>query len=415
MTRVSSTPIDIRVRQPNATGSDDEPTFPPYNGPALFSYGFRPFFLGGALFAGVAVPVWVLTFAGAIGSSFLYAPREWHVHEMLFGFLPAVMTGFLLTAIPNWTGRLPLRGMPLVSLWVLWLAGRLFVAAPGPVPVIAAVIDASFLVMLAAFVWREIAAAGSWDRLPIGLLISLYTGANILFHVLALHGSATDVPERLALSIILLLLTVIGGRVTPVFTGEYLKEQRITIQPASFSFVDRLSMLLVLIAALAWIVQPEGQAAGALFIAAGLANLIRLSRWRGWMAWREPLVFILTVGYGWVALSLLALGGALLDMLPAANAAHALTTGAVGTMTLAIMTRASLGHTGRPKHAGPVTLAIYLLVNLGAIVRVFTPASEATTGLTHLLLGMAAGGWSGAYLLFALVYGAILVRPSLDE
>ncbi|MBA5866957.1 MAG: hypothetical protein GDA67_09730 [Nitrospira sp. CR1.3] len=415
MTRVSSTPIDIRVRQPNATGSDDEPTFPPYNGPALFSYGFRPFFLGGALFAGVAVPVWVLTFAGAIGSSFLYAPREWHVHEMLFGFLPAVMTGFLLTAIPNWTGRLPLRGMPLVSLWVLWLAGRLFVAAPGPIPVIAAVIDASFLVMLATFVWREIAAAGSWDRLPIGLLISLYTGTNILFHVLALHGSATDVPERLALSIILLLLTVIGGRVTPVFTGEYLKEQRITIQSASFSFVDRLSMLLVLIAALAWIVQPEGQAAGALFIAAGLANLIRLSRWRGWMAWREPLVFILTVGYGWVALSLLALGGALLDMLPAANAAHALTTGAVGTMTLAIMTRASLGHTGRPKHAGPVTVAIYLLVNLGAIVRVFTPASEATTGLTHLLLGMAAGGWSGAYLLFALVYGAILVRPSLDE
>lgn len=415
MTRVSSTPIDIRVRQPNATGSDDEPTFPPYNGPALFSYGFRPFFLGGALFAGVAVPVWVLTFAGAIGSSFLYAPREWHVHEMLFGFLPAVMTGFLLTAIPNWTGRLPLRGMPLVSLWVLWLAGRLFVAAPGPIPVIAAVIDASFLVMLATFVWREIAAAGSWDRLPIGLLISLYTGANILFHVLALHGSATDVPERLALSIILLLLTVIGGRVTPVFTGEYLKEQRITIQPASFSFVDRLSMLLVLIAALAWIVQPEGQAAGALFIAAGLANLIRLSRWRGWMAWREPLVFILTVGYGWVALSLLALGGALLDMLPAANAVHALTTGAVGTMTLAIMTRASLGHTGRPKHAGPVTLAIYLLVNLGAIVRVFTPASDDPTGLTHLLLGMAAGGWSGAYLLFALVYGAILVRPSLDE
>ena len=117
-----------------------------YEGPAFFSYGFRPFFLGAALFAGVAVPVWVLIFAGAIGSSFLYPPREWHVHEMLFGFLPAVMTGFLLTAIPNWTGRTPLRGMPLVSLWILWLAGRLVVAARGALSIIAAVIDAGFLV-----------------------------------------------------------------------------------------------------------------------------------------------------------------------------------------------------------------------------------------------------------------------------
>ena len=127
-------PIEIRVSQPKPAGSEDEPTFPPYDGPAFFSLGFRPFFLVAALFAGVAVPTWILIFAGAIGSNFLYAPREWHVHEMLFGFLPAVMTGFLLTAIPNWTGRMPLRGMPLVSLWVLWLAGRLAVAASVPAP-----------------------------------------------------------------------------------------------------------------------------------------------------------------------------------------------------------------------------------------------------------------------------------------
>ena len=413
MTRVPGKPIEIRVSQPKPAGSEDEPTFPPYDGPAFFSLGFRPFFLVAALFAGVAVPTWILIFAGAIGSNFLYAPREWHVHEMLFGFLPAVMTGFLLTAIPNWTGRMPLRGMPLVSLWVLWLAGRLAVAASVPAPLIAAVIDASFLVALAAFVWREIAAAKSWGRSPLGMLITLYAGANILFHELALRGTATDVPERWALSIILLLLTIIGGRVTPAFTGEYLAEKRITTPPASFSLVDRLSLLLVLIAALAWIVQPEGQAAGALFVAAGLVNLVRLSRWRGWMTWREPVVFILTVGYGWVALSLLALGGSILGYLPAANAVHVLTSGAVGAMTLAIMTRASLGHTGRPRHAGLMTVVIYVLVNLGTILRVFAPASDAPMGLTNLVLGMAAFGWSGAYLLFALVYGGILVRPSL--
>ena len=413
MPPVSGKPIEIRVSQP--TAGSDEPTFPPYNGPAFFSYGFRPFFLGAAVFAGVAVPVWILIFSGAIGSSFLYAPREWHVHEMLFGFLPAVMTGFLLTAIPNWTGRTPLRGMPLASLWMLWLAGRLVVAVSTPAPVLAAVIDASFLVTLAAFMWREIAAAGMWNRSPIGVLITFYAAANMLFHTLALHAVPTDVPERLALSILFMLLTVIGGRVTPAFTGEYLKEQRITSSPAPFSLFDKLSMLLVLIAVLAWNVQPAGDAAGALFIAAGVLTLVRLSRWRGWMAWREPLVFILTVGYGWVGLSLLALGGASLGMLPAANAVHVLTTGAVGAMTLAIMTRASLGHTGRTRHAGLMTVVIYVLVNLGAILRIVSPASDAPTALTHLLLGLSALAWSGAYLLFALVYGSILVRPSLHE
>jgi uncharacterized protein involved in response to NO len=414
MPRVSGKPIEIRVSQPTAAGSD-EPSFPPYDGPAFFSFGFRPFFLGAALFAGVAVPAWVVMMTGAIGPSFLYAPREWHVHEMLFGFLPAVMTGFLLTAMPNWMGRLPLRGMPLASLWVLWLAGRVVVAISTPAPVLTAAIDASFLVGLAALVWREIAAAGMWNRSPIAVLISFYACANILFHVLAVRGTATDVPERVALSTILLLLTVIGGRVTPAFTGEYLTEKQITPPPAPFSLVDKLSMLLVLIAVLAWNVQPEGDAAGALLVAAGVATLIRLFRWRGWMAWREPLVFILTVGYGWVGLSLLALGGASLGVLPAANAVHVLTTGAVGAMTLAIMTRASLGHTGRARHAGFMTVVIYALVNVGAVLRIFAPAADAPTALTHLLLGLAAVGWSGAYLLFSLVYGPILVRPSLDE
>jgi uncharacterized protein involved in response to NO len=247
------------------------------------------------------------------------------------------------------------------------------------------------------------------------VLISLYAMSNILFHVWGLRGMATDMPERVALSVIFLLLTIIGGRVTPAFTGEFFAEQHISTRPAAFSRFDGLSMLLVLMAALAWIVQPDGRAAGALCVAAGIANLIRVARWRGWLAWHEPLVLILHVGYGWVALSLLALGGSVLGVLPAANAVHVLTTGAVGAMTLAVMTRASLGHTGRARHAGPMTVVIYGLVNLGAVLRVVAPASDAPTALTNLLLGMAAFGWSGAYLLFALIYGPILLRPSLEE
>src|SRR5689334_25182133 len=193
MALVSGKPIDIRVSQPRALESkDDEPTFTSYDGPALFSFGFRPFFLGAAVFAGIAVPVWILIVSGTIGSNFLYAPREWHVHEMLFGFLPAAMAGFILTAIPNWTGRTPIRGPFLMSLWILWLGGRLLVAFPGPAAVTAAVVDAAFLVGLAAVVWREVAAARIWNRSAIGVLIAFYAAANVFFHVLALRGSPTD-------------------------------------------------------------------------------------------------------------------------------------------------------------------------------------------------------------------------------
>jgi uncharacterized protein involved in response to NO len=415
---MSETPIEIRVSQsgrPEAE-SDDEPTFPRYDGPAFLSYGFRPFFLFASLFAGVAIPVWVLIFAGVSSWAFQYPAREWHVHEMLFGFLPAVMTGFLLTAIPNWTGRPPVRGIPLLSLFVLWLAGRLLLAMPWSIPIVAAIVDGAFLVAVAALAWREIVAGGSWGQAPIGVMITLYAGANLLFHVLALRGTVTDLPERLALALILLLLTLIGGRVTPNFTREFLIQHNRPAISASLSPVDAVAMVLVVVAAVAWIVQPESVAAGGTLVAAGMASLIRLSRWRGWMVWREPLVLILHLGYGWLTLSLLALGGAMFGIgLPAANAMHVLTTGAVGAMTLAIMTRASLGHTGRPKHADSKTVLIYVLVNLGAVLRVVVPTPDAPTSLTHLMLVVAAVGWSGAYILFALIYGPFLLRPSLGD
>ena len=392
--------------------TETEPDTPTYRGPAFLSYGFRPFFLSAALFAGMAVPAWVLILSGA-GHSFFYPPREWHVHEMLFGFLPAVMTGFLLTAIPNWTDRPPVRGMPLLLLLLVWLAGRLAIAVPWPAPLVIGVVDGAFLILLATIVWREIAAAKAWDRSPIGVLIGLYASANILFHVLAFRGAETDFPERMAFAFIMMLLTLIGGRVTPTFTGEYMARQGIAGQSPSCSPIDRLSIALAGMAAVAWIAQPQNTATGWILAAAGAANSLRLSRWRGWVTWQEPLVLILHVGYGWLALSMLALGTAILGLgLRPADAVHALTTGAVGSMTLAIMTRATLGHTGRPRHADSMTVMIYFLANLGALVRVF----GTITGLsTNLLLGLAAAAWSSAYLLFAVIYGPYLSRPGLDE
>jgi uncharacterized protein involved in response to NO len=382
-------------------------------GPALFSYGFRPFFLGAAIFCGLAVPAWVLIAAGAGGAAFLYPPRDWHVHEMLFGFLPAVITGFLLTAIPNWTGRAPVKGRPLMLLWALWLGGRLVVARPWLAPPVSAVVDGAFLVVVAGMVWQTMAASKFWGLAPMGTMISLYAGANILFHVLALRGAETDLPERMALAVVMLLLAFIGGRVTPNFTRNFVVQERMTERPAPFSRFDVMSLVLMAVAAVAWIVQPQAAGTGWALVAAGAVHLVRLLRWRGWVTWPEPLVLILHVGYGWLVLALLALGGAILEFgLKATDAVHVLTTGAVGAMTLGVMTRASLGHTGRPLHANALTVAIYVLVNLGAMVRVFGTA----TGLpAELMLGLAAAGWSGAYFLFAVLYGPFLVRPSIDE
>jgi uncharacterized protein involved in response to NO len=414
---MSSNEIQI-VGQPAAAEQqdNDEPTFPRYTGPAFLSYGFRPFFLGAALFAGLAVVTWVVLFAGQAQSGFLYLAREWHVHEMLFGYLPALIAGFLLTAMPNWTDRMPLRGVPLLLLFLLWLGGRLLMVFPWAGATTAAVVDGAFLVLLATYVWREIMAAGSWDRAPIGILVSLYACANMLFHEAALRGAPTDLPERLALSVMTLMLTVIGGRLAPTFSREYLADRKIAPLPVVFSPVDGVAIVSVLVGVITWVLQPESVGAGAMLLVAGVASVVRLLRWGGWRTWREPLVLILHIGYGWVGLFLVALGASILGIgFSTANAVHVLTTGAMGTMTLAVMTRASLGHTGRPRHADRLTVAMYLLVNIGALLRIFSPNPVTPTALTHAMLGLSALGWSGAYLLFALHYGRYLVRPSLDE
>jgi uncharacterized protein involved in response to NO len=382
-------------------------------GSAIFSYGFRPFFLGASLFAGLAVPVWILSLAGEGDMTWQYPARDWHVHEMVFGFLPAVMTGFLLTAIPNWTDRPPVRGLRLMLLFALWLTGRLAIATPWVNPLVSALVDSAFLVVVAGIVWREIAAGQAWERLPMGFLISLYALANILFHVHFLRGEATDLPERIALALVMVLLALIGGRITPSFTHDFLADQGMTEQPAPFSRIDGLSIILVGVAAVAWIIHPQAMATGWMLVAAGIANLIRLLRWYGWVTWREPLVLILHVGYGWLMMSLLIMGAAILGFgVPVVDAVHALTTGAVGVMTLAVMTRASLGHTGRPKHAGIMTVLIYTLVNLGAILRLVGPATEFSK---IPMLSVAAVCWSGAYMVFVVVYGPMLLHPSIED
>ncbi len=413
-----SPPIQIIPGHADSTGSpsDADPTPPRYDGPPLFSYGFRPFFLSAALWAVLAVPVWVVIWTGFGGAGFLYPPREWHVHEMLFGFVPAVMAGFLLTAVPNWTDRAPVRGRLLMALLLLWVVGRGAMMAGWPWPWMAAGLDSGFLIALATVVWRELAGGRAWQQAPVASVITLYAMANVWFHLSVGQRDTTDGPERVAMMLDLWLLTLLGGRLTPTFTREFVLLHQVPQRPAGFSWVDGGTLGLVVFATTIWAVWPQHPLAACLMVLAGLASLVRLVRWHGGATWREPLVFMLHIGYGWVGVALVLIGLASVNVGPSsATAAHALTTGAVGAMTLAVMTRASLGHTGRPKIADRSTILMYVLVNLGALLRVLAPDVEMAAGPAGVFLGLAAFCWSGAYGLFAVVYGPYLLNPALDE
>lgn len=410
---MASIPIIIHTTpsaQPDGATPDRAATSP------LWSYGFRPFFLAAAALAVLAIPLWVAVLSGLLPIGFAYPPREWHVHEMLFGFLPAAMAGFLLTAIPNWTDRASVRGGELMTLAAAWAAGRAAMLMPWLPTLAVALVDSLFLLGLAAIIWRELLIGRAWGQSAVGVIVSLYALANGLFHAFAIHGGATDLPERLALALDLSLLTLIGGRLAPTFTREYVIRMRLPQRPGAFGTVDRAALALVGLASLAWIIQPESMLTGVLLLGAGVAQALRAARWQGWCTWREPLVTILHVGYLWLALSMLLMGAATLGWgIAPATALHALTAGAMGAMTLAIMTRASLGHTGRPKTADAATRAMYGLVIVGAVLRLAVPSVDAWLRGLPITLTLAALCWSGAYLVYLFVYGPYLLAPSLPD
>jgi len=379
-----------------------------YAGPALFSFGFRPFFLAACAWPAASVPLWVLAylgvapFAGAI-------TRDWHVHEMLFGYLAGVMAGFLLTAVPNWTGRLPVMGAPLAALVTLWAAGRAAMLI-APESLWGAVVDSAFLVAFAGVVWREVLAGRNWRNLPVCGLVTLLALANVGIHLRPVLPGLAATSERLALGVPIVLIALIGGRVTPSFTRNWLMQQRIAALPAAASGLDQAVLGLTAFAAGAWIAAPELRLSGLALVVAGLGNLVRLARWRGEKTLSEPLVWIMHAGYAWLGLALLLLGVSALApaAVPRSAGLHALTVGAIGVMTLAMMTRATRGHTGRSREAGPYTLAVYLLANAAAAIRV--AAALAPQGQA-LLLGLSVVAWSAAFAGFILVYGPMLVGP----
>lgn len=375
-----------------------------YRGPKLFSYGFRPFFLAASIWAALAVPLWLLSFMGYLPWAAL--TREWHIHEMLFGVLAGIVAGFLLTAVPNWTGRMPVMGWPLAALSALWLAGRLAMLAATEIGVWAAVIDSAFLVVFAGVIWREVLAGRNWRNLAVCGLVTVLACANVAFHLAGLAPNA--VAQRAALGAVALLIALIGGRVTPSFTRNWLTQHAPGSLPAPADRADMAALILTGLAAAAWTAAPEAPLAGALLTASGLAALGRLARWQGLRTLAEPLVWILHLGYAWLGAGLILAGVTILapDIVPRTAGVHALTAGAVGVMTLAMMTRATRGHSGRPRVADGWTLAIYLLVNAAALVRV-SAGFGGEGGMA--LLAVSGVLWSAAFGGFAVAYGPMLI------
>ena len=382
------------------------------SGPALLSYGFRPFFLLAGCFALVAMAGWIgaLVLGWPVGGD--YGAANWHAHEMLFGYAGAALAGFMLTAIPNWTGRLPVSGTPLLLLVLLWLVGRVAMAAPAPLPPLAAAgLDALFLPALALIAAREILAGKNWKNLKILVGLVLLSAANIAFHVGVLSEGQAPAAAHFAVGALVTLIALVGGRIIPSFTRNWLVRNGSARLPRPFSRFDLVAIAALVPAFVAWACfEPTSVGAALAFLAAGL-NAMRLWRWVGWRTMREPLLLVMHVAYAAIPFGLTIVGLSELGLLSDVAALHVLTVGCIGLMTLAVMTRASLGHTGRPLIASRRCSIAYLALGISAVAR---PLAELVPGQYALLLDIAGGAWMLAFALFLAEYGPILVtrRPA---
>ncbi|MCA1379947.1 MULTISPECIES: NnrS family protein [unclassified Bradyrhizobium] len=372
----------------------------------LFANSFRPFFLLAAIQAALSILVWLPMFYGELSVSSAFAPRDWHIHEMLYGFLPAVITGFLFTAIPNWTGRLPIQGAPLAGLVTVWLAGRVAVTLSANTGwTFALVVDAAFLALVVAAATREIIAGGNWRNLPVVGLVLVLLAGNVAFHVETHYAGAADVSIRVGIGVVVLLIGLIGGRIIPSFTRNWLVKFNPGRLPVPFGRFDGAVIGLSALALIAWIAAPLNMITGVAMAAVGVLHLVRLARWAGDRTTRERLLLILHVGYVFVPLGFILNAVAAFGELPPSAGIHAWMAGAAGTMTLAVMTRASLGHTGQALTASPAVQAIYAAIVIAALARI---GAVVLPAYGDVLLYVAACGWILAFLGFAVAFGPLL-------
>ncbi|MEZ5777265.1 MAG: NnrS family protein [Paracoccaceae bacterium] len=383
-----------------------------YTGPALLSGGFRPFFLAAGIWGALAMTLWIASITGAVDFGTAFGPVDWHVHEMVFGYGGAVICGFLLTAVPNWTGRLPVAGKPLAILLALWIAGRLAVLFGESWPwLLVAVADLAFLAALTGIIGREIIIGKNRRNLPVLALCASFLGGNLWFHLSAASGEVAydSSGARIGIAVLILMISLIGGRIVPSFTRNWLAQRGPGQLPIPFGPFD-MGVLAVSVLALGLWVARVDQPAGPAMLLAGGAQALRLGRWAGWRTLAEPLVTVLHAAYAFLPAGFLLLGSAAIWPGAVIQAAglHAWLAGGVGLMTLAVMTRASLGHTGRPLKAGWGEVLIYTFVAFAALSRI-----AVGLGAGEFWRDAAALAWIAGFTLFAIRYAPILTQPRL--
>jgi uncharacterized protein involved in response to NO len=375
----------------------------------VLSYGFRPFFLGAAIWAAAAMLLWIGVVTRRWQIAAVYGPLAWHAHEFLFGYIGAVIAGFLLTAIPNWTGQLPIRGGPLLALFLLWAAGRAALLAVDQIGYrLATLVDSLFLLTFSLVILREIMVGRNWRNLKVVALVLLFALADVGFHVETILLGAPDYFLRVGIAVVIALIMLIGGRIVPSFTHNWLVRAGARRLPASLDRFDMLAIFIAAAALVAWIVLPASAWTGVLLCLAGVGQLLRLMRWAGLGTWREPLVLVLHVGYIFLPLGFLLIAASIFwpALLLPTEALHAWTAGAMTLMTLAVMTRATLGHTGQELTAGAATQFIYAAAILAAVSRFLPLVPE----LSATRLAVSAVAWIAAFGGFVLCYGPMLLR-----
>jgi uncharacterized protein involved in response to NO len=392
-----------------------EPVYRGNDGPVFFAAGFRPFFLSAALQAVVALPLWLAVYVGGIDLKLTYAPSLWHAHEMVYGFAAAAIGGFLLTAVPNWTNTHHVSGRPLMALFAAWLAGRLAFMLGGMLPPpLVAVLDLTYLPLLAFLVGRPLLAAGKWRNIGFLFILGLLWAIDAAIHAHIALGIGDGLAAIwLAIGLVLATVVIVGGRIVPSFTQNWLRMQGRPVEAVPVAWIEKGGAVGSVIAgSVLAAFAPTSPAAGAVLLAAAAINGVRLARWHGIHTASNPILWVLHLGYLWLVVGLALLGlSSFLPALPPSAAVHALTAGSIGTMVLGVMSRAALGHSGRPLEVARLTVAAYWLLSVGTALRVAAPLlGNAQMGMTH------AGGtaWSLAWLLFAIVYFPILTRPRSD-
>jgi len=374
-----------------------------YSGPVIFSHGFRPFFLLAGVWAALSMLIWVVFLATDQSIPSRLAGVDWHMHEMLFGYASAVVAGFLMTAVPNWTGRMPVIGWPVAALAAFWLAGRIALLFSSWLPpLVAPLVDIGFLLLFGTVIAREIMAGKNWRNMKVLVLVLLLAIANTIFHIEAAGGSAQGgYGIRMGVGVIIFLITLIGGRVIPSFTRNWLARRDAERLPAPASRFDALAIGSGGLALMIWIAMPEFAPARALFLIAAVLHAIRLARWAGLHTLAEPLVTILHVAYAFVPIGFVTLATGISSQIP-----HAWLAGAVGTMTLAMMTRAALGHSGRKLTATRPIMAIYVAILAAVFLRI---AAEFLPGNATLLY-LSATAWIAGFAGYVIVYFPIFTQ-----